>query len=113
MRRVLPISSAPGANGRGETGGEMSSSTNTDLTFTCPAPLPARDKVLLGHGSGGKLSAELVERIFLPAFSNPALDLLNDQAVVSINGQRIAMTTDSFVVNPLFFPGGDIGSLAV
>ncbi len=81
--------------------------------LSCPTPLTTRDRVLLGHGSGGKLSAELVHDIFLPAFSNPALAQLNDQAVVNINGSRIAITTDSFVVKPLFFPGGDIGSLAV
>jgi hydrogenase expression/formation protein HypE len=81
--------------------------------LACPAPLPAQDKVLLGHGSGGRLSAELLQRIFLPAFQNPALNSLNDQAQVSVDGVRLAFTTDSFVVNPLFFPGGDIGSLAV
>jgi hydrogenase expression/formation protein HypE len=81
--------------------------------FVCPAPIPAVDRVLLGHGSGGKLSAQLVERVFLPAFGNPTLDQLNDQATFSIDGVRLAMTTDSFVVKPLFFPGGDIGSLAV
>ncbi len=81
--------------------------------LTCPAPLNACDRILLGHGSGGKLSAELVRDIFLPAFQNPALAPLNDQAVVSVNGSRIAITTDSFVVKPLFFPGGNIGSLAV
>ena len=81
--------------------------------FTCPTPLPARDTVLLGHGSGGKLSAELVRSIFLPAFQNPALAKLNDQAVLNVNGTRLAFTTDSFVVKPLFFPGGNIGSLAV
>jgi hydrogenase expression/formation protein HypE len=80
---------------------------------TCPAPIPAGDKVLLGHGSGGKLSAQLLERVFLPAFGNPMLDQLNDQATFAIDGVRLAMTTDSFVVKPLFFPGGDIGSLAV
>src|SRR6266496_1214720 len=81
--------------------------------LSCPTPLTTRDRVLLGHGSGGKLSAELVRDIFLPAFSNPALAQLNDQAVVSINGARVAITTDTFIVKPLFFPGGDIGSLAV
>jgi hydrogenase expression/formation protein HypE len=59
------------------------------------------------------LSAELVRDIFLPAFQNPALTRLDDQAIVNVNGQRLAITTDSFVVKPLFFPGGDIGSLAV
>ena len=81
--------------------------------LSCPAPLSRGETVLLGHGSGGKLSAELVRDIFLPAFRNSALALLNDQAIVNIEGSRIAFTTDSFVVKPLFFPGGDIGSLAV
>jgi hydrogenase expression/formation protein HypE len=71
------------------------------------------DRVLLGHGSGGKLSAELLRDIFLPALGNPVLDRLEDQAVVTVNGSRLAFTTDSFVVKPLFFRGGDIGSLAV
>ncbi|MGA2271598.1 MAG: hydrogenase expression/formation protein HypE [Bryobacteraceae bacterium] len=79
----------------------------------CPAPLVTRDKILLGHGSGGKLSAELIQSIFLPAFQNPVLARLDDQGVVSINGAKLAVTTDSFVVKPLFFRGGDIGSLAV
>jgi hydrogenase expression/formation protein HypE len=79
----------------------------------CPAPLPAKDRILLGHGSGGRLSAELMRDVFLPAFSNPVLDCLDDQAVVGVNGGRLAVTTDSFVVKPLFFRGGDIGSLAV
>jgi hydrogenase expression/formation protein HypE len=86
---------------------------NPLANLTCPAPLPAEDKILLGHGSGGRLSAKLVREIFLPAFHNPVLAQLDDQAVVNIGGVRLAFTTDSFVVNPLFFPGGDIGSLAV
>ena len=68
---------------------------------------------MLGHGSGGKLTAQLIERVFLPAFSNPLLDKLDDQAVLQVNGSRLAFTTDSFVVTPIFFPGGDIGRLAV
>jgi hydrogenase expression/formation protein HypE len=91
----------------------MAEATKTIAELSCPAPLPARDTVLLGHGSGGKLSAELVRDVFLPAFRNPTLARLDDQAIVVINGCRLAMTTDSFVVKPLFFPGGDIGSLAV
>jgi hydrogenase expression/formation protein HypE len=85
----------------------------TIAELTCLVPLSQRDTVLLGHGSGGKLSAELLRDIFLPAFHNPVLSRLNDQAIVSVNGSMIAVTTDSFVVQPLFFPGGDIGSLAV
>ncbi|MGA7614401.1 MAG: hydrogenase expression/formation protein HypE [Thermoanaerobaculia bacterium] len=81
--------------------------------FACPVPIARRDRVLLGHGSGGKLSAELLSELFLPTFSNDVLGRMDDQAIVDVEGVRIAFTTDSFVVKPLFFPGGDIGSLAV
>lgn len=91
----------------------MPTKAQFDGVLTCPAPFPATDRVLLGHGSGGRLSAQLMERVFLPAFGNPTLNQLNDQATFAIDGVRLAMTTDSFVVKPLFFPGGDIGSLAV
>ncbi len=77
------------------------------------AAAAARDRIVLGHGSGGRLSAELLRDVFLPLFSNPVLDRMDDQAIVEIGGARVAFTTDSFVVQPLFFPGGDIGSLAV
>jgi hydrogenase expression/formation protein HypE len=83
------------------------------VSFSCPVPLPARDSVLLGHGSGGRLTAQLIREIFLPAFENPILARLDDQAILQLNGLRLAFTTDSFVVKPLFFPGGDIGTLAV
>lgn len=109
---------------------------NADATVTavtpegfgiCPVPFTGYDRVLLGHGSGGKLSAELLQKVFLPGFDNPVLAALEDQATLEIlpsptrgegpgvrgQGQRIAFTTDSFVVRPLFFPGGDIGKLAV
>jgi hydrogenase expression/formation protein HypE len=82
-------------------------------SFSCPVPLSHSDRIVLGHGSGGRLSAELLRDIFLPAFANPILGKLDDQAVLDLNGTRLAFTTDSFVVKPLFFPGGDIGSLAV
>jgi hydrogenase expression/formation protein HypE len=81
--------------------------------MACPAPVMARDHVSLGHGSGGKLSAELMREIFLPAFGNDTLEKLEDQATITLGAIRVAMTTDSFVVKPLFFRGGDIGSLAV
>jgi hydrogenase expression/formation protein HypE len=81
--------------------------------LACPMPLAANQHVVLGHGSGGKLSAELMRTIFLPAFANPMLDRLDDQAALELGGSRIAFTTDSFVVKPLFFPGGNIGELAV
>ena len=80
---------------------------------TCPLPLTHDEQIVLGHGSGGKLSAQLIDRVFLPAFSNPVLDRLDDQAVLNIGSSRLAFTTDAFVVTPLFFPGGNIGSLAV
>ncbi|HKS76762.1 MAG TPA: hydrogenase expression/formation protein HypE [Terriglobales bacterium] len=88
-------------------------SIKTIAELSCPTPLPAKETVLLGHGSGGKLSAELIHDIFLPAFGNPVLERLDDQAIFPVSSSRLAFTTDSFVVNPLFFPGGDIGSLAV
>jgi len=93
----------------------VSTKTGAEIGFelSCPAPLAAKDTILLGHGSGGKLSAALIRDIFLPVFQNPVLARLDDQAIVNVNGQRLAITTDSFVVKPLFFPGGDIGSLAV
>ena len=91
----------------------MGKTSGTVAELSCPVPLRANDTVLLGHGSGGKLSAELIRDVFLPILGNPALALLDDQAIVNVNGQRLAFTTDSFVVKPLFFPGGDIGSLAV
>jgi hydrogenase expression/formation protein HypE len=91
----------------------MAVKTNSLAELSCPAPLPAKDTIVLGHGSGGHLSAELMRSIFLPAFHNPALARLDDQAIIDVNGVRLAITTDSFVVKPLFFPGGDIGSLAV
>ncbi len=87
--------------------------SETNFEMSCPVPLPAKDTILLGHGSGGKLSAELIRDVFLSALRNPVLSRLDDQAIVNVNGQRLAITTDSFVVKPLFFPGGDIGSLSV
>jgi hydrogenase expression/formation protein HypE len=84
-----------------------------DFTLSCPLPIADRKTIVLGHGSGGKLSAQLIRQLFLPAFDNPLLNRLDDQAVLSVGGARIAFTTDSYVVTPLFFPGGDIGKLAV
>lgn len=83
------------------------------LDSVCPMPILDHQQIVLGHGSGGKLTADLVQKIFLPAFSNPILEQMDDQAVLEINGSRIAFTTDSFVVTPIFFPGGDIGDLAI
>jgi hydrogenase expression/formation protein HypE len=71
------------------------------------------DKILLAHGSGGKLSHDLIKQIFLPRFLNPFLEPLDDSAKITNQNGSIAFTTDSYVVNPIFFPGGDIGKLAV
>ena len=70
-------------------------------------------KITLAHGSGGKLTHELIRHLFLPSFNNDALSLLGDSALLQLNGMRLAFTTDSYVVKPIFFPGGDIGRLAV
>ncbi len=81
--------------------------------WTCPAPLRETPRIVMGHGGGGTLSGELVKHIFAPAFGGPALDALPDSAVLTLGGIRLAFSTDSFVVRPLFFPGGSIGDLAV
>jgi hydrogenase expression/formation protein HypE len=90
-----------------------------DQFGTCPVPRSSYERIVLGHGSGGLLTAELIQRMFVPAFGNEVLAALEDQATVRLPSQdgqkapRIAITTDSFVVRPIFFPGGDIGRLAV
>ena len=81
--------------------------------WTCPIPLRSYPAIVMGHGAGGKLSNELVEHLFLPAFRNPVLENLGDGALVRVGASNLAYTTDSFVVQPLFFPGGNIGHLAV
>jgi hydrogenase expression/formation protein HypE len=81
--------------------------------WSCPLPLKDYPTIVMGHGGGGKLGNELVEHLFLPAFRNPALENLGDAAVIDAGSGRLAMSTDSFVVQPLFFPGGSIGELAV
>lgn len=85
-----------------------------DVTaWTCPVPLRDEKHIVLGHGGGGLLGSELVEHLFLPAFGAGGRAPLRDSAVVVAGGARLAFTTDSYVVNPLFFPGGCIGDLAV
>jgi hydrogenase expression/formation protein HypE len=88
----------------------------SDALTSCPLPHSQYERILLGHGSGGGLTADLIQKIFLPAFQNQTLSALEDQATLKLplsTLNRIAFTTDSFVVKPIFFPGGDIGSLAV
>ena len=81
--------------------------------WTCPMPLRDYPTIVLGHGGGGQLSAELVEHLFLPALGGADAAALADSAVLTLPGSRIAYSTDSFVVRPLLFPGGSIGTLAV
>jgi hydrogenase expression/formation protein HypE len=80
---------------------------------SCPLPISEHKKILLGHGSGGKLSHRLIEQLILPQFANKLLSPLHDGAIIDIDDSRLAFSTDSFVVDPIFFPGGDIGRLAV
>jgi hydrogenase expression/formation protein HypE len=81
--------------------------------LSCPVPITDYKNVLLAHGGGGKLTQQMIQKMFLPQFQNEFLEPLHDGAVFSLNGVRLAFSTDSYVVNPIFFPGGDIGELAV
>src|SRR5690349_9442075 len=92
----------------------MNQTTPLDASaLACSLPLSESKQILLGHGSGGKLTAELIRGIFFPAFDNQYLARCDDGAVLRVNGARLALTTDSFVVTPIFFSGGDIGRLAI
>lgn len=82
-------------------------------TISCPLPIIDTEAILLGHGSGGRLSADLFRNLILPAFGNPILNKADDQALLEVGATRLVFTTDSYVVKPIFFRGGDIGSLAV
>jgi hydrogenase expression/formation protein HypE len=84
-----------------------------DLTLACPIPIQQYPQVLLAHGGGGRLMHELISKMFLRAFRNPLLETQHDSTIFEVSGRRLALTTDSYVVRPLFFPGGDIGSMAV
>jgi hydrogenase expression/formation protein HypE len=93
---------------------EPSKTSTPDFSnWSCPLPLADYPTIVMGHGGGGKLGNELVEHLFLPAFRNPELENLGDAAVLQLTGGNLAMSTDSFVVQPLFFPGGNIGELAI
>jgi hydrogenase expression/formation protein HypE len=81
--------------------------------WTCPLPLRNYPSVVLGHGSGGQMMADLIRHLFHPEFGNELLAQMADATVIDLDGARLAFTTDSYVVSPLFFPGGDIGELAV
>ncbi len=86
---------------------------NTPFEMQCPIAIRDYPRVLLAHGGGGRLMHDLIERMFGAVFANPILDRRHDAAVLPATGRRLAFTTDSYVVRPLFFPGGDIGSMAV
>ncbi|HUN46696.1 MAG TPA: hydrogenase expression/formation protein HypE [Stellaceae bacterium] len=88
-------------------------SDRTYFAPACPAPADAAEAIQLAHGGGGGMTRQLIEEIFRPAFAASPGELVHDGAVLELGGARIAFTTDSYVVRPLFFPGGDIGSLAV
>jgi hypothetical protein len=76
------------------------------MNASCPLPISDHKEIVLAHGSGGKLTHRLIERMILPAFANPLLEPLHDGAVFSVNGAKLAFSTDSYVVKPIFFPGG-------
>jgi len=84
-----------------------------DFALSCPIPIDRYPHVMLAHGGGGKFMHQLIEKMFLPSFRNERLQTRHDGAVINLNGSRLAFSTDSYVVQPLFFPGGDIGSLAI
>ena len=96
-----------------EAGGETVSDGANPLLGSCPIPISDYREIVLAHGSGGKLSQQLIQKLIVPQFRNELLNPLHDGAVFSVNGSRLAFSTDSYVVSPIFFPGGDIGSLAV
>jgi hydrogenase expression/formation protein HypE len=83
------------------------------IATCCPLPISTHKEIVLAHGSGGKLTHQLIQKMVLPQFRNEFLEPLHDGAIFSIDNARLAFSTDSFVVNPIFFPGGDIGALAV
>jgi hydrogenase expression/formation protein HypE len=85
----------------------------SSFNLSCPVPRVADDRIVLAHGGGGRLTHQLIEKIFLPAFANATLEQRHDGAVVPVSGSRLAFTTDSFVVRPLIFAGGNIGDLAI
>ncbi|HZV34735.1 MAG TPA: hydrogenase expression/formation protein HypE [Verrucomicrobiae bacterium] len=89
------------------------SSSSGPVFASCPTPIFDHKEIVLAHGAGGKMSQQLIQDIFLPRFKNAVLNPLHDGAMFSVNGSRFAFSTDSFVVNPIFFPGGDIGELAI
>jgi hydrogenase expression/formation protein HypE len=95
-----------------ETNGAVSDEASAPPA-SCPIPISDHKEIVLAHGSGGKMTHRLIEKMILPSFRNELLEPLHDGAVFSMNGTKLAFSTDSYVVKPIFFPGGDIGKLAV
>jgi hydrogenase expression/formation protein HypE len=91
----------------------MTTLTPAAALSSCPVPLSHRTEITVGHGGGGRLTQDLIDRVFRPAFANASLDAQHDGAVLVAGGTKLAFTTDSHVVSPLFFPGSDIGKIAV
>jgi len=91
----------------------MNSNPPLTLALACPVPISRHAEITIGHGGGGRLTQDLIERIFRPTYGSGPLEAQHDGAVLNLGGGRLAFTTDSHVVHPLFFPGGDIGSLAI
>jgi hydrogenase expression/formation protein HypE len=89
----------------------MKPSSGFDLQ--CPIPINELPQILLSHGGGGRLMHQLIQKMFVKSFGEETLQVVHDSAVINLDKTKIAFTTDSYVVNPLFFPGGDIGSLAI
>jgi hydrogenase expression/formation protein HypE len=91
----------------------MAEKSESSFALGCPVPITNQDFVTLAHGGGGRMMHSLLDRVVIPAFGHQPLESRHDGAVVKVNQGRLAFTTDSYVVHPLFFPGGDIGTLAV
>ncbi|MGI8431618.1 MAG: hydrogenase expression/formation protein HypE, partial [Chthoniobacterales bacterium] len=91
----------------------MDQATDTLLTSSCPIPISDYEEIVLAHGSGGRLSHQLISKIIAPQFHNELLAPMHDGAIFSLGNERLAFSTDSYVVSPIFFPGGDIGKLAI
>src|ERR1700750_2282633 len=114
MRGLLPVPPSRAQSDSSSCRGCRLNMGNTkSFILDCPLPIATHDHVQLAHGGGGKLMHDLLESVIIPAFRNDQLETRHDGAVLNISGARLAFSTDSYVVSPLFFPGGNIGSLAV
>jgi hydrogenase expression/formation protein HypE len=113
MEMAVPEGAAKGNKLAAAKQSALRDTIESPPALSCPVPISDHQEIVLGHGSGGKLTHRLIERMILPAFGNELLAPLHDGAVFEVNGAHLAFSTDSYVVKPIFFPGGDIGKLAV